>query len=130
MARKRRRRLTHDEVVDARAREIGVDFVITNQGGEKNFPVNGLYPDIVVFEDEESVCDEDSIDWIEEVEFDTVSDREADQWEDYYHLGYPLVLVVPEDDEEEAIELSCEHELECKIVTYDVDEDGDIVFSD
>lgn len=99
-----------------------------NPGQEKNFPVGGHYPDVVVVEEQNAEVH--LIDHLYEVETDaSVNDTEAvHQWKPYSELGAPLTLVVPEDYVVEAIRLLDEYEIAASIVPYGIDGDGRVQF--
>jgi hypothetical protein len=84
----------HDMVVIASADTYpSTDKVYTNSSGERNYSVDGEYPDVVVLRDHGA--SEETI--IEEIETeDSVNKTERDQqWRKYASLGCTFHLVVP-----------------------------------
>ena len=61
--------------------------IYTNPNQEKNFEVNGFYPDIVVYNPETK-----KVTMIDEIETE-VGEIEKNQWEDFAKLGIPAFSV-------------------------------------
>jgi hypothetical protein len=83
----------HDQVVAARAAQLRVLFrVLADPHITKNSPVSGLYPDIIVIDDEKKII------YIEKVETESTvtEDSRNEQWRRYAQLRYPFNLIVPD----------------------------------
>jgi len=92
----------HDWVIEKTVEKLYGKFreagrkIYTNPDGQKNFDVNGLYPDIVVYNPETK-----SVTFIDEIETE-VGEIEKNQWEDFAKLGIPFSVTVPISEVENA----------------------------
>ena len=88
-----------------------------NPGEEKNFEVNGSYPD-AIFVNYGQVIQ------IVEVEtVDTVNDDRLEHWKEFSELGAQLVVIVPKESEKKMRDLCWNSGLvtKVKIGSFDVD---------
>jgi hypothetical protein len=82
----------HDSVIEASASSYIATggTVYTNPGSEKNYDIDGFYPDLVAKKADGSIV-------IEEIETETTvtEDECYNQWKPYSKLGYQFILIVP-----------------------------------
>ncbi len=118
-------KLDHDEVLEDLADELAEGLaegerICTNPGPEHNCGIKGLYPDLIVARKKKALR-------IYEVETED-SMNDVAQWENYAALGVPFTLIIPAEKLDVAEGLLDEHGIEADIMTYELDDDGDIVF--
>ena len=115
----------HDRVVERLAQQKRTRKTETyaNPGSEKNLDVDGLYPDVIVF-DELTAAPRLIILELWEVEtMESVSDAEAtQQWRPYAQAARKydakFSLVVPVDAVDDAVRLCALHEVDCNIWSF------------
>lgn len=106
-----RAQTAHDVVITKLEAQLATkysgDDVWTNPGQEKNYEVDGVWPDVVLTDKRGRVRA------VYEVETaDTFTEEHAiEQWIDYSLLDVPFYLVVPKDREREARRLVRELEI-------------------
>lgn len=92
----------HDWVIEMTVERLYGKFreagrkIYTNPNQQKNFAVNGFYPDIVVYNPET-----EKVTFIDEIETE-VGEIEKNQWEDFAKLGIGFSVTVPLNDVENA----------------------------
>ncbi len=115
----------HDRVVERLAEQKRTRKVETyaNPGTEKNLDVDGLYPDVVVF-DELSAAPKLILLELWEVEtVESVTDAEASQqWRPYSEVakkyGAGFCLLVPLESVADAVRLCALHDVDCNIWSF------------
>lgn len=84
--------IEHDRIVAARTKQLGLLFrVLADPEITKNSPASGLYPDIIVIDDDHKII------YIEEVETESTVIKKSrnEQWAHYSRLRFPFNLIVP-----------------------------------
>jgi hypothetical protein len=95
--------IEHDQVVIARVKQLGLFYrVLADPDIIRSEHANGLYPDIIVMDEENNVL------FIEEIETENLVTEKSrnERWIKYSKLGYPFNLIVPKSQEAKAKQLA------------------------